>query len=339
MSQMLGYIMVLGVGVAVLIAGGELLVRGAVTLADRLGIKPVVIGLTVVAFGTSAPELALNFTAALRDNTGLCYGNIVGSNIANVGLVLGLCALLKPLKVATSVIRRELPLMLIATFVTMGLLILPTDSGCWSAGALTGAEGGVMLALFLVVLWMIFQGARRESQSESYEAEVRDMGAAVKRAAFAGPCVLVLVGMAGLVFGGRLSEMGASGLAQEMGISDGVIGLTIVALATSLPELVTSVIAVRRGHVDLAVGNVVGSNIFNLLFVLALTSMVHPIDVPTGGRVELAVMALLSLLLWPMSRTGGSTVSRLEGLTLLAVYAGLMVWIVMQTVAPVGVAP
>ncbi|MCA9294416.1 MAG: calcium/sodium antiporter [Phycisphaerales bacterium] len=328
MSPMLGYILVFAVGVVVLVAGGELLVRGAVSLADRLGVKPVVIGLTVVAFGTSAPELALNLVAALRGNSALCFGNIVGSNIANIGLILGLCALIQPLKVATSVIRRELPLMLVASGLVVAFLLLPTGEGAFGAGALSALEGSVLLGFFVATLWMIFRGARREGKVAPFEAEVREMEAAVKQAKFAGPVGLVVVGLSGLVVGGRLSELGAAGLARSLGVSDEVIGLTIVAIATSLPELVTSFLSVRRGHVDLAVGNVVGSNIFNLLFVLALTSLVRPIDMPPGGRVELVVMAALALLLWPMSRTHGSTVSRLEGLTLLAVYVGLMAWTV-----------
>ena len=336
MSPMLGFILVLAVGVVVLVAGGELLVRGAVSLADRLGVPPVLIGLTVVAFGTSAPELALNVVAALRNNTDLCFGNIVGSNVANVGLVLGLCALLKPLKVATSVVRRELPLMLLATGLAIALLLWPAADGPAGAGALRAVEGVVLLGMFACVLVFVFIGSRREARAEPFEVEVREMGAAVRQATLAGPIGLVFVGLAGLVFGGRLSEMGAAGLAGELGVSDQVIGLTIVALATSLPELVTALISVRRGHADLAVGNVVGSNIFNLVFVLALTSLVNPIEVPPGGRLQLGVMALLSVLLWPMSRTGGSRVSRIEGLTLLGVYVGLMVWTVIQAVGTAG---
>lgn len=328
MSPMIGFILVFAVGVIVLVTGGELLVRGAVALADRMGVKPVVIGLTVVAFGTSAPELALNMVAAVRENTALAFGNIVGSNIANVGLILGLCALLQPLKVAASVIRRELPMMLIASGLVVALMLLPAGQGASGAGTLQAWEGAVLLGLFVGSLWMIFQGARREGKVAPFEAEVREMEAMVRQAKFAGPIGLVIIGLAGLVLGGRLSELGAAGLARSLGLSDQVIGLTIVAVATSLPELVTSLLAVRRGHVDLAVGNVVGSNIFNLLFVLALTAVVRPIDVPSGGGLQLAAMAALAVLLWPMSRTGGSTVSRVEGLMLLAGYVGVMGWTV-----------
>lgn len=328
----------LGVGIAMLIIGGDVLVRGAVAIADRLGVPAIIIGLTVVAFGTSAPELALNIAAAIKGNDELSFGNIIGSNIANIGLILGLSAMVLPLKVNNSVVKRELPLMLIATVLTASLAVFPFDSGEWNHGALSQNDGVILLAGFVVTMLMIFRSARNPAASggPEIEAEIAELREAAKRQPVWRGIIFVLLGLAALVAGGRMSEGAATSIAAAMGMSDEMIGLTVVAIATSLPELATSLAAIRRGQVDIAVGNVVGSNLFNLLLVLGVTSVIAPVDVPGGGYAALSVMLVLSFLLVPMSMTFGRTVSRLEGLTLLVVYLGYMAWTVNDALSASG---
>jgi cation:H+ antiporter len=332
-------ILALVAGVALLILGGDQLVRGAVALASRLGVPALLVGLTVVAFGTSAPELALNIVAATKGNDGLSFGNVVGSNIANVGLILGISAIVCPLLVNSSVVKRELPLMLLATGLLLGLVAIPLAPVMWRApqGAtpineLTRLEGGMLLVGFVVVLGLIMRaGLKNRDAREHFESEA---SAVEEHAGLPGAVVRVVVGLLGLLGGGWLAEYGASAIARDIGMSDELIGLTVVAIATSLPELATSLQAVRRGSVDIAVGNVVGSNIFNILLVLGATAAVNPVSIPADGLVPLGVMALTSLALLPMVLTGGRVVSRVEGTLLLIAYAGFMAWSVWAAGAP-----
>ncbi|RMH24421.1 MAG: sodium:calcium antiporter, partial [Planctomycetota bacterium] len=312
-------------GVALLVAGGETLVRGAVALAARLGVAPVVIGLTVVAFGTSAPELALNVIAAVNGNVGLSFGNIVGSNIANIGLILGLSALIRPMRVEARLVTREIPMMLGATAVFVALTVAPPGAG---AGAGLGrVDGAALLTLFAAFMWWTVRMARVEGVGDKIITDQERAQMAHARRTPLGLSVVMLVfGLGMLLTGGRMAELGAVGVASALGLSQELIGLSVVAVATSLPELATSLIAVRRGQVDIAVGNVVGSNIFNLLLVMGATCVVAPTEMPGLGVAAMIVMGATSLLLWPMSLTAGRRISRLEGASLLAIYAGYLAY-------------
>lgn len=329
-------ILLLLAGIACLLVGGDVLVRGAITLAKRLGISPLLVGLTVVAFGTSAPELAFNIAAAVKGSSGLSFGNVVGSNIANVGLILGLTALFKPLLVNASVIRRELPFMIAVSLLASGLMMWPWPAGGWLGGGkgLSRIDAGIMLLCFVAFMLMTLQSALKDDDDEAgFAREVKQLAGSNPEKEKLGRAVLfVVLGLIGLVGGGQLAEMGATGCARAMGWSDEFIGLTVVAIATSLPELATSIMAIRRGQVDIAVGNVVGSNIFNLALVFGVTGLVRPIELPIHGGESLLVMLALSVLLVPFSRTSGRTVSRLEGGVLLLIYAGAMGYQVMQVV-------
>jgi cation:H+ antiporter len=322
-------VLLFALGVALLLGGGEALVRGAVALAARLGVPAFVIGLSVVAFGTSAPELALNVAAAVRGNSALSFGNIVGSNIANIGLILGFTALLRPMRVHSSIVRRELPLMLLVTAVFIGMFII-RPGGEDSVRTLTRFEGAGLLVGFAMFCTLLVVSARRP---DGDAAELIQEGAATAEKAAHMPLAraigLTLLGLAGLVGGGRLAESGAVGVAEKLGMSSELIGLTIVAVATSLPELAASTMAALRGHSDLAVGNIVGSNLFNILLVMGVTACISPVDLPAEGALSLGALALLSVLLIPISRTMNQTVSRVEGSVLLLLYAGyigLEVW-------------
>ncbi len=301
-------------GIILLLAGGDVLVRAAVAISKRLAISPLVVGLTVVAFGTSAPELALNAAAALNGNTDLSFGNIVGSNIANIGLILGVSALIKPMRVNSALLKREIPIMLAVSALVAAAAYTPPHAG--STNGFARPEGVALLVGFVLFLEMMRRTAKKGGADELTE-DLPDAPSIPLPFA----TVLFFIGLAMLALGGALAEKGAVGVAQAVGLSDAAIGLTVVAVATSLPELATSVMAARRGLVDIAVGNVVGSNIFNLLLVLAATATIAPTAVPPGGARSLAAMMLLAIFLVPMSKTDNGFISRVEGAVLLALYA------------------
>jgi len=315
-------------GLAMLVAGGEVMIRGATGLATGLGVSPLAIGLTVVAFGTSAPELAVNVNAALADKGGVSFGNIIGSNMANIGLILGLTALIKPIVLRRSFVSRELPMMLLATVATliMGFdQVLGRGPDHYSRG-----EGLVLLLLFLVFLFYTVGDFVRQRGRSDAQGLVKEEGAiSVGRAQF-----LTLIGLIGLVGGAELTVNSAVSIAEAAGISEVIIGLTMLAVGTSLPELVASIMAIRKGHVELAIGNVVGSNIFNLLLVLGVTNVLRPIQIPVGGHVDLAMMLLLSVMLMAVSVTGRRRIIRTEAALLLTTYIAYMVWRSINATSP-----
>jgi cation:H+ antiporter len=333
------HLVALGLGIALLIIGGDLLVRGAVTMAVRFGVSTLVVGLTVVAFGTSAPELAFNLIAALQGEADLAFGNIIGSNIANIGLVLGVAALIQPMQVHASVIRREMPFMIALTVLAVGLTMWPTPKGGLLAGGpgLARLDGLILLGAFVLFSALTYLGARsakrreREATAEFVE-EMEQISSKDRERPMPRAVGLFLFGLALLVGGGNLAEEGATGVALELGISDTLIGLTIVAIATSLPEMFVCVLAALKKQADIAVGNVVGSNIFNLALVLGATATATPVPLPERGVEALGWMTLLSLLLLVVARTRGQVLSRVEGAVLLLIYVGVMVHGVMTAV-------
>lgn len=261
------YLAVIG-GLVLLLLAGDLLVRGAVALAVRAGISPLIIGLTVVAFGTSAPELMISLEAALGGVPGIAIGNVVGSNIANVLLVLGVPAILYPICCNQSGIRRNMLMMVGATIIFIAFAY---------QGAFTFTNGFVMVLLLAGFLG--YSGWRAMAQNgEDTDAsmeEVEGIPASTMRMA-----IYILLGLVGLPLGANLLINGATGIAQNFGVSDSVIGLTVVAIGTSLPELATTVVAALRKQTDVAIGNVIGSNLFNILAIMGITAMVAPVPVP-----------------------------------------------------------
>lgn len=330
-------VLLLAGGILALIFGGDTLVKGSVTLSLKLGVKPLIIGLTVVAFGTSAPELALNMVAAAKNNTPLAFGNIVGSNIANVGLILGLLALLKPLKVDAGLVKREMPIMLGITGMALLLAFLglthepvvttPDAEPTWPG--FSRIDGLLMLGCFATFMVWIVRSSMTNTGATKVEAMpiaagTDEIDEADARRPMWLAILLIVVGLGLLIAGGQGAEIGASGIAAALGMTPELIGLTVVAVATSLPELFAGLMAIRRNQVDIAVGNVIGSNIFNLALVLGATAAITPVPVPPGGIMALIVMTALSLALIPMSHTGGRTIARIEGLVLLLIYAGYL---------------
>jgi cation:H+ antiporter len=290
------------VGFVLLVGGAETLVRGAVSISRRLGISSMVIGLTVVAFGTSAPELAAGIQAVLSDKPEINLGNIVGSNIANVGLILGLTAMVYPISTKLLVLRREVPFMILVTL--LGFLAMYD-------GVVRRAEGIVLIALLLAFVYACY---RLDGTGKDARPEKVAIGPA-----WVGP-VQVLAGLAGLTFGAQFLVDATQAIALDLGVSPVVVSLTLVAFGTSLPELATCLVASFRRQPDLVVGNVIGSNIFNLLFVLGVTSTIRPLDVPASiiGRDGL-VMIGFAIVCLPMMMTRGK-LTRIEGLLLFVCY-------------------
>ncbi len=311
------------VGLCGLLGGGEALVRGASSMARRLGISPLAIGLTVVAFGTSAPELAVNLTAAARGNGELSFGNIFGSNMANIGLVIAVAALLRPLAIHGSVVRREMPMMLLATAVAI-VLGMDRIFGEPPEGFGRG-DAVILLLLFGAFLYYTVGDMLRRRNSEALAGEADEglvPGGTPSTLASLG---FTFVGLAGLIGGAQLTVYASVELARAFGVSEVVIGLTVVAIGTSLPELTAAVIATLRGHPDIAVGNVVGSNIFNILLVTGASAAVHPIPIPPGGYMDLLVTAVLSVFLMGVSASQ-TRIIRWEAGVLLLGYVGYITW-------------
>lgn len=318
------FLLLLG-GLVLLVLGGELLVRGSVNVASRLGVSPLVIGLTLVGFGTSTPELVTSVQAALAGAPGIAYGNIVGSNIANILLILGISTIILPIAVESRTLKRDGVVMIgvAAVFAVMAATM--------PAGRLVGAVFVAALCLYIYVAF------RQESQSgaehgaaydKSIAAQEADAGlvpAAAPKGSLLWPLLMALAGLAIVVYGGNLLVTGAVDLARSFGISETVIGLTIVAVGTSMPELVTSVMAALRRQTDVAFGNIVGSNIYNILGIGGATALMSPTTVPQeivtfDNLVMIAVSLLVVLFAWT-----GRQISRWEGGVLLAGY-GVYVW-------------
>ena len=307
-------------GIVVLYFGAVWLVRGASRLANSLGVSPIVVGLTVVSLGTSAPELVVCLVAALQGNPGLAIGNVMGSNLANIGLILGLTSLVHPLEVKHRVVWREMPVMLLITF---AIYPIAFDR------VLSRTDGFMLLLVLLAYLVWVFRSGHpdeiksshgpRDSMATSEEAasllNLKDIGH-------------VVLGSAFLVLGGYCIVKGAVEVASALGISEVIIGLTVVAIGTSLPELATSLVAAMRQEVDIAVGNIIGSNIFNLTAIFGTTAIVRPIMIPeTVLSRELAGVVLMSLLLLPILRNGWQ-IKRWEGALLLTAYIGMGWWLI-----------
>jgi cation:H+ antiporter len=314
------------IGVTLLLGGGEAVVRGAAALARKLGISPLAIGLTVVAFGTSAPELAVNVTAAFADQPDLSFGNIVGSNLANIGLVVGCCGLIRALPIKSVVVAREIPMMLLAT---VAIIVMAADGLIdGDAPLLDRGDGILMLLFFSVFLYYTVGGLlRQRTEHPVFEDLITgELPGVSPGVAFARDSLITLAGFGALLYGADLTVDGATALARRFEVPEVVIGIAVVAVGTSLPELATGVMATLRGHMELAIGNVVGSNIFNLLLVLAVTVCIRPLEVPARGMIDLAFAAALSVALLVVSLTNYRRILRAEAGLLLASYVAYVAW-------------
>lgn len=304
--------LLLAAGLILLVLGGDVLVRGAVTLAARLGVSPLLVGLTVVGFGTSTPELVTSLDAAIAGAPGIAVGNVVGSNIANILLILGVAALIAPVTVNKRAFGRDGTALVLASLAALAVVLL---------GNLSRPAGVVLLAGLAAYIYIAFRLESRGGETAAPVVGTRTGG-------LARPALLALGGIAITIFGARLLVNAATVLAQSWGVSDTVIGLTVVAVGTSLPELVTALVAAFRRQGDIAFGNVVGSNIYNILGILGATALVHPIPVPAEIiAFDIWVMLAATGALAVVALTGGR-VSRGEGATMLGAYGAYVGWLV-----------
>ncbi|TRO24023.1 calcium/sodium antiporter [Ectopseudomonas mendocina] len=312
-------------GLVLLVAGAEVLVRGAAKLAAQFGIPPLVIGLTVVAFGTSAPETAVSVQSAFNGSGDLAIGNVIGSNIANILLILGVTALVAPLVVSRQLIRLDVPIMIGASLVTFGL--------AWD-GELSRLDGTLLFGGVLAYTGFLIYNARKDKGGDDDEfAKEFGLDEAPKPYAWAVNLGLIIAGLVLLVAGSNFLVEGAVTLARALGISELVIGLTVVAVGTSLPELATSIIAAIKGERDIAVGNIVGSNIFNLLCVLGLASLVSPTAIsvsPNALAFDFPVMIAVAVACLPIF-FAGYRINRWEGLLFLAYYVAYTLYLILSS--------
>jgi cation:H+ antiporter len=309
-------IILLIAGFLTLIKGADFLVDGSSSLASRLKVSQIVIGLTVVAFGTSTPELIVNIFAAITDSSDVGFGNIVGSNIINILLILGIAALISPLQTQKNTVWKEIPFALLGALV---LLVLCNDIFFSSLPNIISTGDGILLLLFFLI-FIVYVFAISKVNTES-TVEVKDLSS-IKTTTY------IIVGIIGLFIGGKLVVDNAVIIAASFGLSQRVIGLTIVAFGTSLPELFTSAVAATKGKADIAVGNVVGSNIFNVFFVLAITSIISPVPFKSAMNIDLLILCIASLLLFITMFTGEKRkIDRWEAVVFLIIYIAYTTWL------------
>lgn len=303
--------LVLVVGFAALIGGGDVLVKGAADVARRFRVPPMAVALTIVAFGTSAPEWVVSLVAASTGKTAMIFGNVIGSNILNVALILGLAAIIRVLPTKEHTVWIEIPLALLSALI---IVVLSLDGAIDGAqtDVISRGDGIVLLSFFLVFLAYIASLLRNSAEAVPDEE---------KTMTGIGSVIRIVVGIPLLVIGGRAVVYSGVDIASSLGMSERVIGATIVAAGTSLPELVTSVIAAGKGHTEIAVGNVVGSNIFNTFLILGSSAVIHPIPLPTGATTDLIFHGIVMSLLLLFAFTGrGRKIARWEGIIFILVF-------------------
>lgn len=319
---MIWNIFILVAGLALILVGANALTDGAASVAKRFKISDLVIGLTIVAFGTSAPELVISLLSSIQGSAEMAIGNVVGSNIFNILMIIGCTAMVLPIQVGQGTMSKEIPLVILSSLV---LAFMAND--IWldggSSNVIGRTDGLVLLAFFLIFMRYTFSIARNQD-GESEEQKIVEMP--VWRSS-----VYILGGLAGLIFGGQWFVEGASGIASSLGVSDSIIGLTLVAGGTSLPELATSVTAALKKNPGIAIGNVIGSNLFNLFFVLGCSASVSPLPMGNINNIDILVLVLSSVLFWLVGWFFKKrTITRIEGALLVVCYIAYTTYLIMQ---------
>lgn len=323
-------IIYLVIGLALILLGANWLTDGSAAIAKRFGISDLVVGLTVVAFGTSAPELVISVMSAISGSAGLAIGNVVGSNIFNILVIIGITAMVKPIRVEKSVMNNELPLTLLSSVVLLAMGNAVVLNGA-SESVLTRVDGILLLLFFAIFMRYTFAQAHALPEPESDPA-AQDVSQKPPMST-AKAIILVVAGLAGLVGGGNRFVASASGIASGLGVSEAVIGLTIVAMGTSLPELAASIVAALKGKSDLAIGNVIGSCIFNAFFILGTAATISQLPFGTIGNVDLLTLCGASLLFLIFARVYRErTITRAEGALMTAGYVAYTAWLIIQTI-------
>ncbi|GKV67400.1 MULTISPECIES: calcium/sodium antiporter [Sporosarcina] len=315
----MAYILLL-VGFALLIKGADFFVEGSSNIARLLRVPPLLIGLTIVAFGTSSPEATVSIIAALEGNSGVAVGNVVGSNIFNITLVVGLAAFLYPLKVESETIRKEIPFTLLAS---VALLVLMSDVVLGSgSNMITRGDGFIFLLFLSIFLYYVIETGLKSRKNN----EIKPSTTNISRGKNIG---ITLLGLAAIIFGGDLVVKNGTEIAYSLGMSETLVGLTIIAIGTSLPELVTSITAALKKESEIALGNIVGSNIFNILFVLGASAAISPLAINDKVVVDVVFMIVLTVVLLIFSRTGFK-IGKREGVVLAASYIVYLVYIILR---------
>lgn len=308
-------------GLALILYGANWLTDGASAIARRLGVSDLVVGLTIVALGTSTPELVISVLAAVGGNAPMAVGNVVGSNIFNVLAIIGIVAIVKPIPICRSVMGEQLPWVLLTAAIVVATGFSPWLDG--TPAVVSRVEGIILLLLLVMFMRRTLLSARENPGSEA--------GGNTRQRKVWLACLMIAGGLGALIFGGDIFVDGASAIASLMGVSDAVIGLTIVAAGTSLPELATSVVAARKGSPDMAVGNVIGSCVLNIVLILGTAATITTLSFGGVGPLDMAVLGLSALLFWLTARYGGTRIiTRLEGVLLFAVYVGYIAVLVLQ---------
>ncbi len=314
--------LLLVIGFAILIKGADLLVEGASSIAKKFNVSELVIGLTIVAFGTSAPELFVSVVAGIKGNTDIAVGNVLGSNIANIFLILGVSAVIYPLTVSKGTVWKEIPFSLLAALV-LGIAANDRLIDADTVSELSRSDGLILLCFFVIFMYYS-AGIAFKVEGAIEQAPVRSL-AASKSVAF------VSIGIAALAAGGHLIVVSAVNIALKFGLGEAFVGLTIVAVGTSLPELATSVTAAFKKNLEIAVGNVVGSNIFNIFFILGVSAAVRPLPFPERSNFDVAVVIAASIVLFVTMFTGKRrTLEKWEGVVFILLYLGYMGYLVSQ---------
>ncbi|WZL80513.1 calcium/sodium antiporter [Vallitaleaceae bacterium 9-2] len=314
-------IVLLIIGFLLLVKGADFFVDGAASIARRFNISTMVIGLTLVAFGTSAPELAVSINAALDKSNGLVFGNVIGSNILNILLVLGLSAAITPISIRLKTILKEMPFAIIATVATLFMALdLTIDQ---TPNVISRVDGLILLILFAIYFYSMLEIIVLGKEEGTFE-EISEMS--LPRS-----LILTVIGMAAIIWGSDLTVTGAVGIARTLGLSEVIIGLTIVAIGTSLPELITSVVAARKGENDIAVGNIIGSNIFNLLLVLGVSAVINPVIIDRSSILDLSILTLAMVVVLPIMYTG-KKITRKEGIFMSLAYVAYMASLVFRII-------
>ncbi|AJM93221.1 calcium/sodium antiporter [Nitrosopumilus piranensis] len=303
--------LLVGIGLTMLYFGADRLISGSTSLSRKFGISPLVIGLTVVAFGTSAPEFVVSISSAMQGLSDVALGNVVGSNIVNIGLILGVTAIVSPIAVSKSVIRKEIPIMIGVSFLLLAVII---------DGKIDLIDGALLVTGIIVFTGFSYRSSKKYTDTEKTPSQILQKNIIPKSILF------IAAGLGLLTFGSFLTVDNAVIIGNSFGISELFMGLTIIAAGTSLPELITSIVAAKKGHAELSVGNIVGSNIFNILAILGISSVISGITVSDQVLVDVGMMLAFSLVLLPIMRQGFS-ISRKEGLILIAGYVGYVVFL------------
>lgn len=313
-EMMIHYLVIIA-GIVIVLRGAERLTKGAVGLAERLKIPQIVIGLTIVAVGTSMPEFFVSFLSALKGTPDLAVGNVVGSNILNTYFIVGMAAMFAPITILKSTVKRDIPFALLASAVLLGLGL---------NGNIDRMDAGILLILFSFFMAVTLHNAKgQQEEQEGKKEQMKPLKA----------ILFIIIGLGFLIFGSNIFVDAATKVASSLGVSDAVIGLTIVAGGTSLPELATSIVAARKGNSGIAIGNVLGSNVFNILMILGITGLIAPMEIRGITTVDFLMMLVGVMFLWLFSFTK-YTISRWEGVLLSLIYIGYVVYLIMNANIP-----